>query len=235
MKTAFLSDVHGNWLALQAVMAEIAAQGCERVYCLGDVFGYLPDGEKCLESLGRLGAELLLGNHEAMLLGVLSVDPARGAVYRLPGREALPAAVRRTLGGCRPWRECVSPAGKRLLLVHGSPWDPLQGYVYPDQEPVGWEELDYDYVFMGHTHHAFVNRQRRPCQVGVGSCGLPRDIGDQACFAVYDDRIDRVDLVRVPLDVATIRATYADVHPSVLACFARRRGNTEQKGKSGHG
>ena len=235
MKIAFLSDVHGNWPALQAVLQCIAASGCDRIYCLGDVFGYMPDGEQCLEALRRRQAELLLGNHEAMLLGVLPVVAERGEVYRLPNRNSLSAATRRALGRCLPCRELDLPGGRRMLLVHGSPWDPLRGYVYPDGDWSGWRELAYDYIFMGHTHRAFIKKRRGPCLVNVGSCGLPRDIGGQASFAVYDSETDRAELVRVPLDLAAIRAKYADVHPSVLACFARQRGNAERKGKSGRG
>ena len=88
MKVAVVSDVHGNLPALEACLAAIERAGCHRILCLGDTFGYLPDGQACFDLLRSSGARMLLGNHEAMLLERLPVSPESETVYQLEPRRA---------------------------------------------------------------------------------------------------------------------------------------------------
>lgn len=222
MKIAILSDVHGNLPDLHGVMKRISELGCEKIYCLGDVFGYFPDGSACFAKLAAAGAEFLLGNHEAMLLGLLPISQEREAVYRLSRDQAgLTGPARDTLGSLLPYRSVELSTGKRMLMVHGSPWNPLEGYVYPDADMTRFGPLPYDFVFMGHTHRSFMKTERAVRIVNPGSCGLPRDNARQAGFALYDSATDGVELVQVPMDVGAVLAAYPDVHPTVAACLRR--------------
>lgn len=223
MKIAFLSDIHGNMPALQTCLKAVAEHGCDKIYCLGDTFGYFQDGQGCYEQLSRLGTEFLAGNHEAMLLGKLQIGNRRDDVYQLSAEGAcLSLEARNALGRLLPYKLVTLVTGKRLLLVHGSPWDPLQGYVYPDTDLRDYGSLPYDYIFMGHTHRPFIRREAETYIVNTGSCGLPRDIGNMASFAVYDCTLDRVELVRPRLDIGAIEKKYPTAHPSVLRCLRRR-------------
>ena len=63
MKLAILSDIHGNLEALEAVLADIAAQDVEKIYCLGDIIGYGPNPRDCVDR--AMGFDLcVLGNHD---------------------------------------------------------------------------------------------------------------------------------------------------------------------------
>ncbi len=222
MKIAFLSDVHGNMPALRTCLDAVAKRGCNKIYCLGDIFGYFQDGQECYETLSKLGTEFLAGNHEAMLLGRLQIDNHRDDVYQISAeRTNLSLEVRNALSKLLPYKSVTLATGKRLLLVHGSPWDPLQGYVYPDTDLRDFGSLSYDYIFMGHTHRPFIRREAETCIVNTGSCGLPRDIGNLASFAVYDCAVDRVELIRPRLDIGAIQTKYPAAHPSVLRCLRR--------------
>jgi predicted phosphodiesterase len=222
VKIAFISDVHGNMPALETCLKAISENGCSQIFCLGDTFGYFDDGAKCYETLSSLGAEFILGNHEAMLLGSFTVEKKLEEVYRLNReRTSLSSEMRINLTKLLPYKTVTLPTGKKLLLVHGSPWDPLQGYVYPDSDLSLFSNLPYDYIFMGHTHHPFINSEPNICIVNTGSCGLPRDIGNLACFAVYDCTLDSVKLIRPALDLKAIKAKYPQAHPTVLNCLKR--------------
>lgn len=221
MRLGILSDAHGNPAALRPCLDRLAAEGAEQLLFLGDVVGYLPDAGEALEALRAAGARFLLGNHEAMLLGRLPLDPRREEVYRL-ARARLSAEQRAFLGTLEPRRE-VTLGGRRLLLLHGSPTDPLAGYVYPTTPLDGFAALGVDAVFMGHTHHPFVRRAGDVQVVNVGSCGLPRDHGDRASCAVYDTADGRCELLRVPFAADDVIARYGDeLHPDVIACLRRR-------------
>ena len=222
MKIAFVSDIHGNMPALQSCLDAITEHECDKIYCLGDIFGYFQQCQECYETLSRRGTEFISGNHEAMLLGRLPISNRRDDVYQLAAERAkLRPEVRKALSRLLPYKVVTLATGKRLLLVHGSPWDPLQGYVYPDADLRDFGSLSYDYIFMGHTHRPFIRREAATCIVNTGSCGLPRDIGNLASFAVYDCALDRVDLVRPRLDIGTIETKYPTAHPSVLRCLRR--------------
>lgn len=70
---AVLSDIHGNLEALQAVLTDCLRQQAGKIICLGDVIGYGPDPEPCLEKLFAFPQLVCLqGNHESMLLGETS-------------------------------------------------------------------------------------------------------------------------------------------------------------------
>lgn len=222
MKLALLSDIHGNLPALETCLGAVRDLGCERILCLGDTFGYFQSGVECFERLRHAGAEIMLGNHEAMLLQRIPAAAGREPVYQLePERARLSPQARELLETLLPYRE-IALGERRLLLVHGAPWDPLNGYVFPDTDPAALGRLPYDCIFMGHTHRPFVRTERETCVVNVGSCGLPRDIGNRACFAVYDSDAARVELIRPALDTDRVRRTYPRAHPAVLAVLDRR-------------
>jgi predicted phosphodiesterase len=61
MKIAIISDIHGNIEALEAVLKDIAAEGCAKTYCLGDVVGYGPAPNEACARLRELGIETVQG------------------------------------------------------------------------------------------------------------------------------------------------------------------------------
>jgi predicted phosphodiesterase len=222
MKVAILSDVHGNLPALDRCLAEAKRRGCTDLVSLGDVFGYLPDGVHCFERLRRAGALMLLGNHEAMLLGRMPVAADREAVYRLAeARQSLSPEQLQLVEAQLPFME-ASWGGRRLLLVHGTPSDPLQGYAYPDGDFGPMAALPYDYVVMGNTHRSLTRTEGSVRVVNVGSVGLPRDVGNVATFGIFDAEGDALELVRVSLDTDALREHYPDAHALVHRVWERR-------------
>ena len=81
---AIISDIHSNLEALQAVLADIAKQPVDAIYCLGDVIGYGPDRASAIEVLGealdRLEVEGVECNRALLREVLASEDFARGAV-----------------------------------------------------------------------------------------------------------------------------------------------------------
>ena len=64
MKRAIISDIHGNLEALQAVLAHIADQSVDEIFCLGDIIGYGPNPCECLDLVIERCKVGLLGNHD---------------------------------------------------------------------------------------------------------------------------------------------------------------------------
>ncbi|HYK66949.1 MAG TPA: metallophosphoesterase family protein [Streptosporangiaceae bacterium] len=223
MLIGLLSDAHGNPLGLRSCLAALRDAGVGRVYFLGDAVGYLPGEAEVIDILLTEGVVCQRGNHEAMLLGDLDLDHRRDRAYGLASVvRRMPPGVRAVLAGWPSARE-VELAGRRLLLVHGSPRDHLSEYVYPDSD-IDWiGSLGYDAVFMGNTHRPFAAHRGAALVVNVGSCGLPRDQGNLAACAVYDPAANECQVLRVPMDPAAVAAQFAEpVSDLVAECLSRQ-------------
>ena len=223
MKIGLLSDAHGNVVGLTACLEYFRAAAVERIVFLGDAVGYFPDAAGVIDALSAWNATCLLGNHDAMLTGELELDAERDKVYRLDAaRRVLSAGHLAQL--CRLQPSCrLTVCDRRLLCVHGSPWQTLTESVYPDSDLARFASLEVDVVFCGHTHRPFVRQAGQVTVVNVGSCGLPRDHGSLLSCAVYDARTGQVQVARLPLDIESLIGRYGDqVHASVVACLRRQ-------------
>lgn len=221
MKLGFLSDCHGNPKGLQKCLKYLVSQHVESIYFLGDMVGYLPEVEDCYRLLKEYSVICLAGNHDAMMAGTLPSNPQKEKVYLHEyAKSQLPEAALVDIASWKPIKE-VAIAGRQLLLVHGSPWNPLEEYVYQDSDFVRFSELEFDAVFMGHTHRPFIERSSIGMLiVNVGSCGLPRDRGNMAACAIYDASIHSCEIFRLEFNANYFKAVYSELlHTSVTNCL----------------
>lgn len=156
MKVLVISDIHANLAALDTVLKDAQSRGYDEIWCLGDVVGYGPDPNGCVERLAELGPQLtvrLAGNHDYAVLGKeINVDDfnpeAKKAV--LWTREQLTAEA---------WAYLDALSGQAVqrgefMLVHGSPRDSVWEYVLsPRIARENFEEVtDFRCCLVGHTH-----------------------------------------------------------------------------------
>ena len=222
MRLGLISDVHGNSVALRTCLDVLEERGIDKVYFLGDVVGYLPGEADCLEMLNAVGAECQQGNHEAMLLIVNTTSIASDSMYRLEeASRRLPASALEQLRNW-PLARTLEVEGRRLLLVHGTPSDPIHGRLYPDGDVDGAVTPGFDAIFMGQTHRPFIATSAETVVANVGSVGLPRDVGDLSSFAIYDTESGECVVHRVHFDVDRVIDMWgSDVHESTVACLRR--------------
>jgi putative phosphoesterase len=161
-----VSDIHCNIGALDAALAAMGDR-VDDVLVAGDaVYEYRLSNE-VVERVREIGARYVLGNHELVLL-----SPA-GAAAR--ARPEVRASNLDFLAGV-PTRLELTLGGRRLLMVHGSPWAPHNDYLY--ESSPGWarcEEDDLaDILVVGHTHVPMAVRKGRTLVVNPGSVSEPR-------------------------------------------------------------
>lgn len=223
MRLGFISDIHGNLSALKAGLGILRELAVNDVYCLGDTVGYLPDGEQVLHALKQHNIRCQMGNHEEMVLQPEAQPQAREAIYRLASlRQKLPPEYRLWLEQWPPERK-LHLDGVHILLVHGSPDDPMNGRVYPDTEVKDYPKLGFDFVVMGHTHHPFSKTVGTTTIINIGSIGLPRDHGDLGSLGLIDTLQNRGTVYRFRIDVEEIIDKYGDqIHDDVRSCFFRK-------------
>ncbi len=193
MKLGILSDAHGNYPALRAVLAEIDRLGCDRVISLGDVTGYYSQPAECLEALASRAAIQLLGNHDSYLVQGSSCDRSKTvAELILHQRKQIKPHHMTLLNAMKPNYD-----EDDMRFVHGSWENPLDGYLYK----VSTNDLpgDQRFYFAGHSHvqHLACFDDKTFCN--PGSVGQPRDGDPRAAFAVLCDGL--VTLHRVAYDI----------------------------------
>src|SRR5215208_6143592 len=114
MRYGVISDVHGNLAAL----AELRGLSVDAYACAGDLVGYGPQPNECVDAVRRLGAASVAGNHDLIAVGALSEDRcerlARNSLRWT--REALDADTRTFLAGLP--RRLALPGG--VVVAHGS-------------------------------------------------------------------------------------------------------------------
>lgn len=161
MKRAIISDIHGNFEALSAVIADIQSQETSDIYCLGDVIGYGPDPIKCLDSVMDACAVTILGNHDqAVLFDPEGFNPvALRAIYWT--RDQLETGTGDMEQNDRRWDFVGELPRKRdegeFLFVHGSPRDATNEYVFPEHayevDKMNSMMSRFEGIcFQGHTH-----------------------------------------------------------------------------------
>ena len=167
MRTAIISDIHGNAEALRTVLRDIDEKGVDRIICLGDIIGYGPEPLECVDLVEQRCAWSLLGNHDfGVLYEPTNFNPAAAAAadWTREQFDAEPDEAKRTrrfafLGSLRVRVvEKANGAGFPMLAVHGSPRRPINEYIFPDDAMTAPDKMKavFDRVerlaIVGHTH-----------------------------------------------------------------------------------
>jgi predicted phosphodiesterase len=226
---AILSDIHGNREALEAVLAAVASRPAREIWCLGDLVGYNPDPDFCVDEILRRAARVVRGNHDKAVAGLLSLEwfnPTAKEAIVWTRRASGPGTLQRLAR----LPEGPAEAGGGVVLCHGTPMDEDRYMVERGAiaDALRWMRSGgraARVCFHGHTHLPFACSLRdgasRPetlpteGEIGLepgriylinpGSVGQPRDGIPLASFGILDvDRSTYVTL-RVAYDVGQTR------------------------------
>ncbi len=229
MRVAFLTDVHANLPALEAVLAHARAAGADEVWNGGDMVGYGPQPEACVQRLREVAALSIAGNYDQRVLLV----PVRREKWRqtkhplkllafLYAWENLSPSNRDWLAGL-PDRARREVAGLTAQVHHASQVSDRE-HLNAGTPPARWRELaalaDADIVLSGHTHLPMQHREGRTLFVNPGAVGRPEGGDPRAGYAIVDFTPVGCDVTlhRVPYDTeATAVAVRAHGLPEAFA------------------
>ena len=222
MKIIVMSDIHANITALDAVLA--SSRRSDAIWCLGDLVGYGPDANECVERVRALpNLTCLMGNHDAAVSGNKSItsfnDDAGDAILLTrkiltPGNleylKSLPATIRTDLA----------------ILAHGSPRNPIWEYVIDSFTALSnFAFFDTQLAAVGHTHVPFLftidalgeRTHRRMLKADTviqlkerailnpGSVGQPRDHDPRASYGILDPDAMTWEIKRVEYDIQAVQ------------------------------
>lgn len=190
MKIGIVSDLHCNAAGLAEALRLMG--DVDELLCLGDSILEYRFSNEVVGTLKRRGARVILGNHEEGFFGPQGT--------RARERDGIDRELAGWLAA-QPLRIETTVCGKRLLLVHSTPWEPRGAYVHPESTALArFAEAEADIVLYGHTHRQVVRRFGRVLVVNPGSAGDARDNrnGRQLSCAVLDPQSEEVRVIDFP-------------------------------------
>ena len=160
MKTAVFSDIHANPHALRMAINSAKRLGCKHMICCGDIVGYGYAPNDCIEICKRYNIECIKGNHDAALIGELSLDWFNSIAMDgvLANRPLVSAENRRWLANL-PFAIKKQFGETKVVFSHGTYAFP-ERFNYIDDAYSAKVEMDairkdgIDVLFIGHTHGA---------------------------------------------------------------------------------
>jgi diadenosine tetraphosphatase ApaH/serine/threonine PP2A family protein phosphatase len=222
MRYGIIADVHSNWEALQAVLAQLTS--VDKIICLGDMVGYGPDPNLCLDKLRKISATCILGNHEAILVGLFPPtwfnDAARRAIEWTQAQIS-----EENLAFLKTLPQVIEEPD--FQGAHGSLRQPLEEYVLSLTE--AWpmfEAMTKPLCFIGHSHAPLFIAQQldgnytghnladgeevviddyQKVIINVGGVGQPRDDDPRASFGIYDGKSRLFSLHRAAYDILAVQ------------------------------
>lgn len=234
MRYAIVSDVHGNLEALQAAFAMIAPN--DGVLCLGDIVGYGPNPNECVELIRARATATVLGNHD-----VAAIDNFGLSYFNPAAREAMRWTQTVLTAENIDWLNGLGYEFRvpEFLLVHGAPVNYFEYILDKPGAARAFAATDAPLIFIGHTHIAeyyalrpdgsidhrhlqqggtFALDENSRYVVNVGSVGQPRDLNPRASFAFYEPAKRAVTINRFDYPIARVQEKIASVHlPDALA------------------
>jgi diadenosine tetraphosphatase ApaH/serine/threonine PP2A family protein phosphatase len=222
MRILIISDIHANLTALEAVLKD--AGEFDGVWCLGDLVGYGPDPNECIERIQTLPElHCLVGNHDHAALGMIPIsrfnqDAQSGIRWTMDVLtqenkdylKSLPAII--TLDN--------------FTLAHGSPREPIWEYILDVHlADANFDFIHTDYCLVGHSHLPLIFYRRdqedysmpmafseddplplKPRMIlNPGSVGQPRDLDPRAAYAILELDDQTWEPKRVPYDITDVQ------------------------------
>ena len=231
VRTAIISDIHGNLEALETVLGDIDKRKVDQVICLGDILGYGPNPAECVDLIATRCKWSLLGNHDygALYEPTNFNAAAEQAAYWTRAQfdaeldKSIAAQRWEFLGGLR-----VRTQMNDFLCVHGTPRRPINEYLFPDDainSPIKMKQI-FDRIpkhsMSGHTHvpgiftaepdfyppddfdDSFDYSNEEHIIINPGSVGQPRDLDPRSSYAILDETTKTVNFFRLAYDIDTV-------------------------------
>ncbi|MCG6910898.1 MAG: metallophosphatase family protein [Deltaproteobacteria bacterium] len=181
MRVAIIADIHGNLVALEAVLADIKKRGVDKIVCLGDVATIGPQPRETIARLRDIGCRCVMGNHESWMLDPSLLDGLEGApdwfvnLIRWSTQQ-LTRDDLEYLGRFQSTIDIPVDMGKSIFCFHGSPRS-NEHSIYPATPPGELNKMlaGHRSLFMAgaHTHAQMLRQHEGILIINPGSVGIP--------------------------------------------------------------
>jgi predicted phosphodiesterase len=239
MRLMIFSDIHGNLEALQSVLRDAAQRGVHRSICLGDLVGYGPYPNECIQLVRDLkNCRCLAGNHDVAALWETSPYAMSAAAQEaiLWTMDQLSTKNKKYLATLPDRLDLAD-----MTFVHANPYNP-RGWRYVMNRKYALRSFaatSCRLLFIGHSHRPLMITRKLLLAVDIqdvcdsirftlgdtrrriincGSVGQPRDRDPRSCYLIFDSRKQQLEFYRVSYDIEkTVQAILSAGLPSSLS------------------
>jgi diadenosine tetraphosphatase ApaH/serine/threonine PP2A family protein phosphatase len=228
LRYGIVADIHANLAAFEAVLQDMGP--VDALWCLGDLVGYGPDPNECIELLRRHEHLCVMGNHDAATIGELDTaafNPAAAMAAQWTTRQLTDRSIQ--FLSALPYELTEGP----FTIVHGSPRQPIWEYItHESRAAANFGLFGTAACLVGHTHvpalfelqgdsNRVFGRVPGPGDTerigdarfiaNPGGVGQPRDGDPRAAYAVYDSEIGTLEWRRVTYPIKTTQDRMREV------------------------
>lgn len=194
---AIISDIHGNFEALKAVLKEIDKLSVSKIYCLGDVVGYYCQVNECCDELRERSIDCLMGNHDWYMISGSFCPRSQSVNDCLEYQRKVITEV--NFNWIKTFK--LQFEFDKIKMVHGGWTDPIDEYLYEPSEDY-FNKIEGEIFISGHTHIQQLHKYTNKIYCNPGSVGMPRDNDPRAAYAIINDK--EITLKRVEYDVEKV-------------------------------
>ena len=222
MRILVISDIHANLTALDAVLT--AAGEIDAAWCLGDLVGYGPDPNECIDRVRSLpNLSCIIGNHDLAALQQLDSE-----AFNPEARMAIQWTQKSLFESSRKFLNNLPEIIQleEVTLAHGSPRHPVWEYLLDTRTAtLSFKAFETPLCFVGHTHLPVIytmNESLKFAELTIpepnsrfvvqnrailnpGSVGQPRDRDPRAAFAIFDSETHTWEYRRVEYDIPNVQ------------------------------
>jgi diadenosine tetraphosphatase ApaH/serine/threonine PP2A family protein phosphatase len=219
MHFAILADIHGNLDSFEAVLKDLEKKGgFDKILCLGDIVGYGPEPNTCIELLRQFNHSCIAGNHDWAAIGNIDTMDFN--------EDAALANQWTTKQLTEEEKEYLHLLPQKITegdfsMAHGSPREPIWEYLISTR--LAEENLNYfttPFCLVGHSHIPLIfeqsqngmvlhrledgetiKLQKNRLIINPGSVGQPRDRDPRASYILYDSDVRTISHFRVDYDI----------------------------------
>jgi putative phosphoesterase len=214
MKLAFISDIHGNATALEAVLEDIKARNVDKVYVLGDICYRGPEPQRSLDLVRKLNTEVIKGNADEWVVRGVQQGEVPNQALEVMNKErdwtlsqldtesidylqSLPSELKIELEGVRIHAYHATP---HSLFDIVPPYEPEENLIKSQMVQ------DSDIYVYAHIHKAYIRYTYGKCIINTGSVGLPFDGLNKASYAIVELNGNNYQtaIIRVGYDVEKV-------------------------------
>lgn len=210
---AIISDVHGNYEALKAVVNKIQELHIKEIYCLGDVVGYYSQVNECCDLLRSYNAKCVLGNHDWYMVSGTVCKRSKSVMDCLDfQKKIISEDNHRWLLSFPVIRNAYG-----ISMVHGGWNNPIDEYLDPEEEY--FSDLSGNLFASGHTHVQTIKKYQGKVYCNPGSVGQPRDGDCRAAFATFDEGEFYTHRVEYDYEIVMKKMDEAGFSPYYYGCL----------------
>ncbi|MBE3570460.1 MAG: metallophosphoesterase family protein [Bacillales bacterium] len=212
MKAAFISDIHGNVFALEAVLDDIAKKQIDQIFLLGDLCFRGPNPKQALDLIRSLNANVIKGNADEWVVRGIHKGEVPDEVLDVMRKErewtvahldAMDIDYLQNL----PETLHLDLNGTDILAFHATP-NSLFDIIRPDTDDFHLEKglmagNDAHLFIYGHIHLPYIRFLNGKAVLNIGSVGLPFDGQAKASYGIVaaENGNVQVSIERVNYDI----------------------------------